>query len=53
MPTRLRLDFDAAGVRLAARQSKDAGQVHRFLALAAIYDDASRTAAAEIGGVTL
>jgi putative transposase len=49
----LRSDFDAAGVRRAARASRDAGQVRRLLALAAIYDGASRTQAAAIGGVTL
>lgn len=49
----LRRDFDAAGVRSAARMSKDGGQVRRLLALAAIYDGASRTEAAAIGGVTL
>lgn len=39
-------------MRLCARQSDDADQVRRLLALAAIYDGASRTEAAEIGGVT-
>jgi transposase len=34
-------------------ESEDAKQVRRLLALAAIYDGASRTQAAEIGGVTL
>lgn len=53
MPIPLRLDFDAARVRGAARESKDAKQVRRLLALAAIYDGASRTQASEIGGVTL
>lgn len=48
----LREDFDAAQLRLCARQSDDADQVRRLLALAAIYDGASRTEAAEIGGVT-
>ena len=51
MPTPLRPDYDAALVRLAARESKDANQV-RLLALAAIYDGATRAAAAVIGGVT-
>ena len=46
-------DFDAAGLRAAARGSGDAGQARRLLALAAIYDGASRTEAAKIGGVTL
>jgi len=53
MPLPLRDDFDAAMVRLAARGSKDGPQARRLLALAAIYDGASRTEAAKIGGVTL
>jgi transposase len=51
--TPLRLDFDAVKVRAAARSSKDAGQTRRLLALAEIYDGASRTQAAQVGGVTL
>lgn len=50
MPIALRTDFDAASVRLAARHSKDGAQTRRLLALAAIYDGASRTEAARIGG---
>ncbi len=38
MPIVLRADFDAAQLRLWARQSEDADQVRRLLALAAIYD---------------
>jgi transposase len=53
MPIPLRPDFDAACVRCAARESADANQVRRLLALAAIYDGVTRTEAAEIGGVTL
>jgi transposase len=53
MPTPLRADFDASEVRAAARRSKDGPQARRLLALAAIYDGASRTEAARIGGVTL
>ena len=53
MPIPLRGDFDAACVRSAARNSKDAGQTRRLLALAGIYDGATRTEAARIGGVTL
>jgi transposase len=53
MPLALRADFDAAGLRLAARRSKNAGQARRLLALAAVYDGATRTEAARIGGVTL
>jgi transposase len=53
MPIPLRADFDALQVRAAARRSKDGPQARRLLALAAIYDGASRTEAARIGGVTL
>jgi transposase len=53
MPIPLRADFDATRLRAAARESKDAGQTRRLLALAAIYDGATRTEAARIGGVTL
>ena len=53
MPLALCTDFDAASVRKAARHSKDGAQTRRLLALAAIYDGASRTEAARIGGVTL
>ena len=52
MPVALRTDYDAARVRLTARESKHANQVRRLLALAAIYDGATRAEAAEIGGVT-
>ena len=53
MPIPLRADFDARMVRAAARWSKDGPQARRLLALAAIYEGASRTEAAKIGGVTL
>jgi transposase len=53
MTTPLRDDYNATGLRVAARKTKDAGQARRLLALAAIYDGSSRTEAAEIGGVTL
>ena len=53
MPVPLRSDFDADGLRATARKSKDGPQARRLLALAAIYDGASRTDAARIGGVTL
>lgn len=53
MPIPLCADYDAARLRQAARESKNAGQTRRLLALAAIYDGASRTEAAAIGGVTL
>ena len=52
--SKLRADFlDAVGVRCWARKSKDGPQARRLLALAAIYEGASRTEAARIGGVTL
>lgn len=53
MPLPLRSDFDALALRAAARRSKHAAQARRLLALAAIYDGATRTEAARIGGVTL
>ena len=49
----LRDDFDGKALRRLARGSKDADQTRRLLALAAVYDGESRSAAAEIGGVTL
>ncbi len=48
----LRGDFAAPALRAAARRTKDAAQARRLLALAAIYDGATRTEAAGIGGVT-
>ena len=53
MPIPLRADYGAARLHVAARESKDAGQTRRLLALASIYDGASRSEAAGIGGVTL
>lgn len=53
MPIPLRADFDAAGLRSAARRTRDAAQARRLLALAAVYDGATRSEAARIGGVTL
>ena len=53
MPVPLRSDFDAAALRSIARKSKDGPQARRLLALAAIYEGATRTEAARIGGVTL
>jgi len=53
MPIPLRADFDARMVRSAARRSKDGPQARRLLALSAIYEGATRTEAAKIGGVTL
>jgi transposase len=49
----LRSDFDASQLRVLARETKNAPQARRLLALAAIYEGASRTEAARIGGVTL
>ena len=43
MPIPLRSDFDASQLRGLARQTKDAPQARRLLALAAIYEGASRT----------
>ncbi len=53
MPVLLRTDFDANALRAMARQTKDGPQARRLLALAAIYDGATRTEAARIGGVTV
>ena len=53
MPVPLRTDFNAAALRTIARQTKDGPQARRLLALAAIYEGATRTEAARIGGVTL
>ena len=53
MPIPLRADFDAAQCGPSARQSEGWPQARRLLALAAIYDGATRTEAARIGGVTL
>src|SRR3954451_7368257 len=53
MPVPLRTDFDAQALRAIARTTKDGPQARRLLALAAIYDGATRTAAARIGGVTV
>jgi transposase len=53
MPIPLRADYDAEMARSAAKRSKDGPQARRLMALAAIYDGATRTEAARIGGVTL
>jgi transposase len=53
MPIPLRADFNAQMVRAAAKRSKDGPQARRLVALAAIYEGATRTEAAKIGGVTL
>ena len=49
----LRSDYDGAALRKLARSSRDAKQVRRLLALAAIYEGVSRSEAARVGGVTL
>ena len=49
----LREDFDGEGLRRLARQTKDAVQARRLLALASIYDGGSRSDAARLGSVTL
>ncbi len=52
-PLPLRPDYDAPRLRALARRSKDAAQSRRLLALASIYDGASRSEAARLGSVTL
>src|SRR3954469_227542 len=52
MPVPLRTDFDAHALRAIARTTKDGPQARRLLALAAIYEGATRTEAARLGGVT-
>ena len=47
----LRDDFDAGALRARAKRSKDGPQARRLLALASIYDGATRSEAAKIGGV--
>ena len=51
VPIPLRGDFGAARLRTVAKKTKDAPQARRLLTLAAIYDGATRTEAAKIGGV--
>jgi transposase len=53
VPLPLRTDFTASALRRHARQTQDANQARRLLALAAIYDGGSRGDAARIGGVGL
>lgn len=52
-PIRLREDLSSAEVCAFARNSKNAGQVRRLLAIARILDGGSRSEAALIAGVTL
>ena len=49
----LRSDFDGARLRRLARQTRDANQARRLLALASIYDGGSRADAARLGSVTV
>jgi transposase len=49
----LRGDFSGDELRRRARASRDAKQVRRLLALAAIRDGGSRSEAARVGGVGL
>jgi transposase len=53
MAVALRTDFHADALRAIARKAKDGPQARRLLSLAAIYEGATRTEAARIGGVTL
>ena len=53
MPIPLRTDFDASALRSCAKKTKDGPQARRLLALAAVYEGATRTEAARIGDVTL
>lgn len=52
-PVPLRSDCDAAALQRLARSSHGPGQVRRLLALAAIHEGEPRSAAAQIGGVSL
>jgi putative transposase len=53
VPIPLRRDFSAVWLRGLAKKTKDGPQARRLLTLAAIYDGATRTEAAKIGGVGL
>ncbi len=53
MPIPLRSDFDALQLRTIARKTKSGPLARGLLALAAVYDEATRTEAAKIGGLTL
>src|SRR2546426_12548875 len=47
----VRTDYTAGEVRRLAKRAKDAAQARRLLAIAAVFDGASRTEAAKIGGM--
>ena len=49
----LRADYAAGQLRSVAKASKNSAQARRLLALAAIYEGASRTEAARVGAVTV
>ena len=51
MPIRLRGDYDAGALRVAAKRSKEGPQARRLSTLAGTYDGATRAEAAKIGGV--
>ena len=51
MTIALRSDYDADAVRKAARTARDAAQVRRLLSIAAVYEGASRSEAAKLGGM--
>src|SRR5664280_2735931 len=53
VPIPLRGDFKAYQLRGLAKKTKDGPQARRLLTLASIYDGATRTEAAKIGGVGL
>src|SRR5450830_1151427 len=53
VPIPLRDDFEASQLRGLAKKTKDGPQARRLLAVAAIYDGATRTEAAKFGGVGL
>src|SRR4028118_1156848 len=52
MPIPLRSAFAAAALRKLARKTKHGSQARRLLALAAIYEGASRAEAGQVGSVT-
>src|SRR6516225_7015870 len=49
----LRSDYESRQLRELAKQSEDADQVRRLLALAVVYDGGLRSDGAEAGGVGL
>jgi transposase len=53
VPIPLRGDFEESQLRGLAKRTKDGPQARRLLALAAIYEGATRTEAAKIGGIGL